>query len=350
MAYTTIDNPAEYFNTKLYTGTGATQSITGVGFKPDFVWIKSRSTVESNRLQNAVIGPTFSLASNTTQAEGNLPSIAVTSFDTDGFSIGNDASWNTNGATFVSWNWLASNTTTANTSGSISSTVSANTTSGFSIVSYTGNGTGNSTVGHGLGAVPKFMIVKKRDGVEGWGTLTASFVSAADPNILYLNNTAAEADDTNVWGTSANFTSTTFTVGTWNGSNANASTYICYCWSEIKGYSKFGKYTGNGSADGTFIYTGFKPAFIIFRRTSTGDNWVIKDSIRDPNNVAEKRIYPNQSAAEDTSVNGAIDILSNGFKNRSSNDLLNQSGDTYIYMAFAENPFVSSTGIPTTAR
>jgi len=353
MAYTTIDKPSLYFNGATYLGSASAVTVSSLSFKPDLVWIKDRQNGNNHCLVDSVRGVGKYLGSNLTAAEVNSTSQSISSFTSTGFVTGtanpaNEAASNTLG--FMSWNWLASNTTTANTSGTISSTISVNQTAGFSIVSYTGNGTGNSTIGHGLGAIPKFIIVKKRDGVEGWGTLSASFVSAADPNIVYLNNTATQADDTNVWGTSANFTSSTFTVGDWNGSNANASTYIAYCFAAIKGYSSFGSYTGNGSADGTFVYTGFKPAFLLFRRTSTGDNWVIKDSIRDPFNVSEKRIYPNQAAIEDTSVNGAIDILSNGFKNRSSNDLLNQSGDTYIYMAFAQNPFVSSTQIPTTAR
>lgn len=350
MAYTTINKGSSYFNTVIYSGNGVNPtSITTVGFQPDLLWIKCRSNAVSNLLFDAVRGPSKRLISNSTAAETTETSIA--SFDTNGWTMDADTANNGSGRTYVAWNWLANNTSgSSNTAGTITSTVAANTTSGFSIVKYTGNGTGNSTIGHGLSAVPKFIIVKSRTSADAWGTLTASFVSAADPNIVYLNNTAAEADDTNVWGTSASFDSLTFTVGTWNGSNANATDYIAYCWSEIKGYSKFGKYIGNGSADGTFVYTGFKPAFVMIRRTSTGDNWVIKDSIRDPYNVADKRIYPNQAAVEDTSVNGTIDILSNGFKNRSSNDLLNQSGDTYIYMAFAENPFVSSGGIPVTAR
>ena len=354
MAYTTINKGSSYFNTVLYTGDGTTNQTKAItfGFQPDFAWFKARDAGQSHVWVDSVRGGTKALFSEAAVVENTLAVAQL--FTSTGMIVSNDASansLNSTGSTKVSWGWLANNTSgSSNTAGTITSTVAANTTSGFSIVKYTGNGTGNSTIGHGLSAVPKFIIVKSRTSADAWGTLSASFVSAADPNIVYLNNTAAEADDTNVWGTSANFTSSTFTVGTWNGSNANATDYIAYCWSEIKGYSKFGKYTGNGSADGTFVYTGFKPAFVMIRRTDSGDNWVIKDSVRDSYNVADKRIFANSSGAEDTSVNGTIDILSNGFKNRSSNDLLNFSGGTYIYMAFAEQPLVGTNNVPATAR
>ena len=349
MAYTTIKKPSDYFNTKLYTGTGSTLNITGLDFQPDWNWTKNRSTVGgySHNLCDVIRGTTKYLKSNSTGAE-QTGSDRITSFNSDGYTLGTDANQehNFSGHTYVSWNWKANGAGSANTDGSISSTVSANTTSGFSIVSYTGNGTGNSTVGHGLGAIPKFMIVKKRDGAEGWGTLTASYVSAADPNILYLNNNAGEADDTNVWGTSANFTSSTFTVGTWNGSNANASTYICYCFAEVQGFSKFGKYTGNGNAEGPFIYTGFKPAFLMVRGTALNSEWVMLDNKREPSNDGNySALFANLTNAEGSYI---LDILSNGFKVRNTSGSFNTSGGTYTYMAFAEEPLVGDN--PATAR
>jgi hypothetical protein len=347
MAYTTINKPNLYFNTALYTGTGSNQTIT-VGFQPDLVWTKGRSLGYSHEIQDAVRGTTKVYYSDNTNAEGTT-STNIQSFNSTGYVQGSGTGVNGSSYTFVSWNWLASNTTAvANTAGTISSTVSANTTAGFSIVSYTGNGTGNSTIGHGLGAVPKFIIVKARNSVQSWGTLSASYVSAADPNIVYLNQTAAQADDTNVWGTSASFNSSTFTVGTWNGSNANGTTYIAYCWSEVKGYSKFGSYVGNGSADGTFVYTGFKPAMVIAKRTDSTGNWRIRDNKRSANNVITDVLYPNTS--DTTITEDDHDFLSNGFKVRTTGPENNASGGTFIYMAFAEQPLVGTNNVPATAR
>jgi len=346
MAYTTIKKPSDYFNTKLYTGNGSTNAITGVGFAPDFVWIKERSSTSSHVLGTTVQGVNKRLQSDTTSAEGTLSNI-FTSFDSDGFTNGADNGVNESGQTYASWNWLANGAGSANTDGTISSTVSANTTSGFSIVSYTGNGTGNSTIGHGLGATPKFIIVKNRTTVQEWGTYSPSFVSASDPNILYLSKTSAQADDTNVWGTSASFNNNTFTVGDWNGSNQSGSSFIAYCFADVQGYSKFGSYTGNGSTDGTFVYTGFKPAFVIFKVTNDNDNWHMHDNKRTTNggNPLNKVLYPNLSNSE-----GSVDIdfLSNGFKPRSNNNAFNASGKPYIYMAFAEEPLVGDN--PATAR
>jgi len=354
MAYTTIDKPSLYFNGATYLGSASAVTVSSLSFQPDLVWIKDRQNGNDHCLVDAVRGVGKYLGSNLTATEVNNTTQSISSFTSTGFVTGtanpaNEATSNTLG--FMSWNWLANNTSgSSNTSGTITSTVAANTTAGFSIVKYTGNGTGNSTIGHGLSAVPKFIIVKSRTSADAWGTLSASFVSAADPNIVYLNITAAEADDTNVWGTSANFTSSTFTVGTWNGSNANATDYIAYCWSEIKGYSKFGKYTGNGSADGTFVYTGFKPAFVIIKRSDSGVNsWHLVDNKRNTFNGMTLYLNPNSSGAEQT-YSTIMDFTSNGFKLRDGDPTFNASGGTFIYMAFAENPFVTSGGIPVTAR
>ena len=355
MAYTTINKGSSYFNTITWTGNGATsRSLTGVGFKPDFLWVKCRNQGSfSHTLSDAVRGSTKTLFSNLTNAEINNYTYGyVTSYDTDGFSAIQGASsieqYNTNADTYVAWNWLGANTTASNTSGSITSTVSANTTSGFSIVSYTGTNA-NATVGHGLGVAPKMVIVKSRSDVASWHCYHSGLTNAN--YYILLNSTAAQASQTSIWqGTTP--TSSVFSIGVNGSTNASGQTYIAYCFAEVKGYSKFGSYIGNGSTDGTFIYTGFKPAMVIIKVSSTTENWVIRDNKRDTFNNVYKQLLPNASSAEDTSNDGRFsnDFLSNGFKLRATHASTNQSGATYIYMAFAENPFVSSKGIPTTAR
>jgi len=355
MAYTTINKSTDYFNTKLYTGNGTAKSITGVGFQPDWVWIKDRDNVNSHRLFDGVRGIHKKLFSNSTSAEVTDVN-SLTSFTADGFDSGSDSGMNGSGVNFVSWNWLASNTTASNTDGSITSTVSANTTSGFSIVSYTGNGTGNSTIGHGLGATPKFIIVKRRSSAQDWGTYSPSFVSASDPNILYISKNTAQADDTNVWGTSATFNNNTFTVGDWVGSNSNGDTFIAYCFAEKTGFSKFGKYIGTGSTTATpFIYTGFKPAFVMTKGADVQDQWTLSDIPRDNavggGNGTGARLTADSDAAESTNTSWAsIQKYSNGFSPQGNDGVTNGSGSTYIYMAFAEAPLVGTNNVPCTAR
>jgi hypothetical protein len=266
----------------------------------------------------------------------------------DGFTLGSNGNSNANGNSHASWswNWLADGSAVSNTAGSITSTVSANTTSGFSIVSFTGNATAGATIGHGLGSAPSLILTKNRDFAYNWHLWTHAFSSYNDT--IQLNTTAAIDTGTLLNNTAP--TSSLITLGNSAVINASGEKIIAYVFAEKKGFSKFGSYTGNGSADGTFVYTGFKPAFVIMKRSDSADSWLMKDSVRDSYNLANKRLFPNQSVAEDTSVNGSIDILSNGFKQRGSDTLTNASGGTYIYMAFAENPFVTSTGIPTTAR
>ena len=346
MAFATIDKGSSYFNTVLYTGTGASNARTGVGFQPDWVWIKGRSGATDHGLYDAVRGVQKQLESNTTAIE-TTETTGLTAFGTDGFTVGALAQLNTSSATYVAWNWLGANTTVSNTSGTITSTVSANTTSGFSIVSYTGNGTGGATIGHGLGSTPKMMIVKRRDtAVAAWRIYHAS-----------LGNTQGMAFDTAVPTVSAIFwndtspTSTLFTVGTGSTVNTNASTYIAYCFAEVKGFSKFGSYTGNGSTDGPFVYLGFRPRFVMIKETtaaSTSD-WVMHDTSRAQYNADDLRLLANSSGAE-LNTGFPIDELSNGFKIRNTGNGVNRSAGTYIYMAFAENPFVSSKGLPCTAR
>jgi hypothetical protein len=346
MPYTVVDKGSKYFNTITYTGTGASNARTGVGFKPDWVWIKGRSGATDHGLYDAVRGVQKQLESNNTDTE-TTEATGLTAFGSDGFTVGALAQLNTSAATYVAWNWLGANTTVSNTSGTITSTVSANTTSGFSIVSYTGNGTGGATIGHGLGSTPKMMIVRNRTVGSNWRIYHASLgntqgmqfdTTAASTNVIFWNNTSP--------------TSTLFTVGTGTTVNSSATTYIAYCFAEVKGFSKFGSYTGNGSADGTFVYTGFKPAFVMVKCSSSDQAgnaiWRMYDILRSPSNVVDKESNASGSDAEATAVR--MDILSNGFKLRSTSTGSNASGATYIYMAFAENPFVSSKGIPCTAR
>ena len=358
MAYTTIKKPSDYFNTKLYTGnanasSGTTQSITNVGFQPDMVWIKSRSATTGHTVWDNIRGVTNWLTPNNTNAEGTY-SGGLTSFDSDGFTVGDGGDINRNGNTQVAWNWLASNTTASNTDGSITSTVSANTTSGFSIVSYTGNGSSSATVGHGLGVIPKMVICKERNNADNWHVRHESLSSNYN---LWLNATDRAynmTNEVNNGGIADLSSSSTFGfvqgVQDVNSVNQSGSTYIAYCFSEVKGFSKFGSYTGNGSADGTFCFTGFKPAFVMIKNTSSTGTWMIKDTKRDLFNVANTALGASNPAPEvdySSSLN-EIDILSNGFKLRDTYSDQNTSGNNYIYMAFAEEPLVGDN--PATAR
>ena len=266
MAYTTIKKPSDYFNTKIYTGNSSTLSVTGVGFQPDWTWIKDRNSAgDDHALYDAVRGATKRIRSNQTDAE-NTQSNGLTSFDSDGFTVGTNGASNGDGEPFVAWNWLASNTTASNTDGSITSTVSANTTSGFSIVSYTGNNTQGATVGHGLGSAPKMIIFKSRNGTKNWITYHDGI---GNTKAIFLNLTNAEATASSNFWNNTSPTSSVFTLGDNSNHNDTSADMIAYCFAEKKGFSKFGSYVGNGNADGTFVYTGFKPAMIIAKRTDT---------------------------------------------------------------------------------
>ena len=344
-----INKPSEYFNTKLYTGNGSTQSITGVGFQPDWVWIKVRSEINGHSLFDIVRGATKFIASDSSAAEATA-SDTLTSFTSDGFALSSSGRVNGNTQTFASWNWLANGAGVSNTDGSIASTVSANTTSGFSIVSYTGTGS-NATVGHGLGSAPKMVIFKNRDnGTQEWDTYHVGLTNAT--YFIQLNSSNAQNNTNGALRFNSTAPSTNyFSVGTATTTNESGSAMIAYCFAEKKGFSKFGSYTGNGNADGTFTYTGFKPAFLIAKRTDAGAAWVMYDSKRDIDNPSNHRLLPSASNAElveDANTN--IDFLSNGFKTRNADSDSNASGGTYIYMAFAENPLVGTNNIPTTAR
>jgi hypothetical protein len=349
MAYTTINKGSSYFNTITYTGTGSSNSLTGVGFKPDWVWIKKRNGAVGHRLYDAVRGVQNTLFSNSTDAEATGQSTTLTAFNSDGFTVISESGVNASGDTYVAWNWLGANTTVSNTSGTITSTVSANTTAGFSIVSYTGTGA-TATVGHGLGVTPKMLIVKKRDtgGTDWtvWGSVLGGTVGSEK---ITLEGQGAKTTGLNSsWFNNTAPTSTLFTIGTQSDLNSSGGTYIGYCFAEVKGYSKFGSYTGNGSSDGPFVYLGFRPAMIWTKQSNTTGPWNVLDNARGPYNVNQPYLQQNSSNAEATA--DYVDFLSNGFKIRYNGASPNASGDTIVYIAFAENPFVSSTLIPTTAR
>ena len=345
MAYTTINKPSEYFNTKLYTGNNTSTSITGVGFQPDLTWFKRRDSAAQHSLFDSVRGVTKRLASNLTNAENTITD-ALTSFDSDGFTLGVDSSnyINFNTATYASWNWKANGAGVSNTDGSITSTVSASTTSGFSIVSYTGTGS-NATVGHGLGVAPAMVIVKERSGVDAW---IVGHSSIGFTKNLLLNATNVEFADSTIWNNTAP-TSSFFSVGSSASTNESSATYIAYCFAEKKSFSKFGLYSGNSNVDGTFVYTGFKPAFVLIKGKGALENWRIFDNKRIGYNPANYILYPSGDFAEDTTGSN-IDFLSNGFKLRETNAGTNGSGQGYIYMAFASEPLVGTNGVPTTAR
>ena len=333
-------SPQDYFNTVLWTGNGGTQSITGVGFQPDWVWQKERSsdTIGWHNLIDSVRGVGKRLFSNVTNAESDAAN-NLTSFDSDGFSIGNDGDWNESDKPSVAWNWKAgtafSNDASATSVGSIDSAGSVNTDVGFSIIGYTGTGSAG-TIAHGLGAVPKMIIVKDRSATNPW------VIYHHDLGIQYysmLNDTEASLNNiSNYWSDTAP-SSTVFGINTSGGNNADGDSFIAYCFAEVDGYSKFGKYTGNGNADGTFVYTGFRPAFILFKRTNAASNWNLRDSKRDPHNVTGQYLLADDSGAEGTTSSNLIDFTSNGFKTRGTGSASNASGSTYIYMAFAEQPF-----------
>jgi hypothetical protein len=344
---TTATQAGKFFNPVLYTGTGATNSITGVGFQPDWVWIKSRNDTYNPQVYDVLRGTNNRLVPASTNAEF-ADTDALTSFNSDGFTSGAEAGMNASAITYVAWNWKANGSGSTNTAGSITSTVSANTTSGFSVVTYTGNATSNQTFGHGLGAKVDFAIIKSRSAVSSpaWMVWHRS-VCSGNGKALALEETNAIQGPfgTPIWdssNTSTQASSTTFTIGANTTINASGATYVAYCFAEVAGYSAFGSFTGNGSTDGAFVYTGFRPAFVMLKASSTGGagyNWGMFDNDRLGYNSAQRDLRANSSNAEGTDDN-LIDFLSSGFKIRStSGGFGGGSGVTYIYMAFADNPF-----------
>ena len=319
----------------LYTGTGASLSVTNTAsFKPDLVWIKSRPQARSHRLQDSVRGVGNRLASDQTAAEV-VDASSLTSFDTGGFSLGTNINYNTSAEAFVAWQWQAGQgTTSSNTSGTITSTVSVNASAGFSVVTWTGTGA-NATVGHGLGVAPQLIINKPRNAADNWISWHTSLGALG---YIYLNLTNASASAAAVWNSTLP-TSSVFSVGTSSNINTSAQTMVSYCWTPIAGFSAFGSYTGNGSADGPFVYTGFRPKWVMVKRTDASGNWWMYDTSRSTYNAAILYLFADSSAAEVSDVTEPIDFLSNGFKLKIATYQPNTSGATFIYMAFAENPF-----------
>jgi len=353
MAYTNIDDPSAYFHTQLYTGNGSTQNITNNAnagnFKPDYIWTKARGDNGSHTNQDSNRGAGKQFYPNLTYQEENVQ--GVSAFLTNGFSLGSNGTSNANNITHVAWQWKCNGGTTAsNSDGTITSTVQANTTAGFSIITYTGTGS-VGTIGHGLGVAPKMLIVKNRTTALDWAIYHKDLTD--DGYVVAFNNTDAQADSgTNRWNHTAP-TSSVIHIGAGQQTNQNTNNMVCYAFAPIQGYSKFGKYVGNGNANGPFIYTGFKPAFLIVKNiTNSGYDWAMTDNKRSPINEVDKYLWPNSTGYEysGSGINLDMDYLSNGIKLRTSRSETNHNGATFIYMAFAENPFVTSTGTPATAR
>ena len=336
--------PSEHFDSVLWTGNGSSQSISSLEFQPDFSWIKSRSIIDSHHLFDSIRGAGRRLRSDVTATENYNETAYLTSFDSDGFSLGGDDGVNKNTATYVAWNWKAGGNAASvgsNTDGSINTTdTSANVDAGFSISTWTGNATSGASVGHGLSKAPEMIINKCRSSAGNWAVYHASNTSEPETEYLELETTAATADIENIWNDQAP-TNSVFYLGNNASVNGNGETFVTYCFHSVDGYSKVGSYIGNGNANGTFVYTGFKPMMVISKYTGT-ENWNIIDTKRSPHNLMEDLLKPDSNAAEiDTQID--IDFLSNGFKPRINSGFLNGNGHTIIYIAFAETPFKYST-------
>ena len=348
MAYTAIDDPSAHFQTVLYTGNGsANLAITNGGnsdLQPDLVWIKNRVATDSHCLFDSTRGATKVIHSDVDTAE-STDTDTLDSFASDGFQVDADVKVNTNTEAYVAWQWKANGgSTSSNTNGSITSTVQTNTTAGFSIGTYTGTAD-TDTVGHGLGATVDCVIVKHRDGTSVWEVYHSSLT---ENNNLELSNNAAINTIADYWGTAVP-NATVFglpTGGYYN--NIDDGSYIFYAFTSIQGYSKFGSYVGNNDADGPFIYLGFKPAYFLLKSTDITQHWYVFDTARDTYNTSNSAMQVSGSAAQETGY--PMDFLSNGFKIRHNDGAWNGSDNSYIYMAFAEHPFVSSGGVPCTAR
>ena len=351
MAYTTINKSTDYFNTKLYTGNGSTQSITGVGFQPDLTWIKGRSDASWHRIQDAIRGATKEIYSNGSNAEGTDAN-TLTSFDSDGFSLGTAADYNGSSRTQVAWNWKAGTTGSGYTTGSGTSksySYSVNTTAGFSIVKYVGNGSSGHTIPHHLGVAPSVVMIKNLTDGEQWRvghtSLSSNFSSG-----LHLSLSNAAWTQTGAFNDTAP-SSTVFTVGNFNSTNGDGDNFIAYCFAEVSGYSRFGSYKSSGYSDGPFSYTGMKPKFLLIKNTSDSAEWEIYDSERAGYNPANYHLNAEDSSVEST-LTGRLDLLSNGFKIRVTNSGPINSGTAgrnYIYMAFGQS-LVGSNNVPCTAR
>ena len=350
-----IADGSEHFDTLLETGTGSARTVSGLSFTPDFLWAKGRNATSSHLLYDSVRGVDKSLNTNTTLTEDTTAG-QLTSFNSGGYSLPNDTAGylNYSSRTYAFWNWKAGGSGSSNTDGSITSTVSANPSAGFSIVTYTGNGTSNQTVGHSLGVAPAMIILKDRDPnatSNRWWVWQKSLTSGHN---ITLDDTASSfaVSGTTSGGIGSSPTSTTFTLqnGTSNNNNVNENgdRFVAYCFAEVESYSKFGIYTGNGSLDGPFVYCGFRPAWVMIKRADGSGEWFMVDTSRNPYNSSDQDLFANFTTAE-TSSSGK-DLLSNGFKIRESGASMNASGGSFIFMAFAENPFGGNGVSPATAR
>ena len=351
MAYTAINKSGLHFKPKIWNGNSSTQAITGIGFQPDFVWLKQRSGTQRNQLIDAVRGTNVILKSDGTDASGPDTDI-LNSFDSDGFTLGYQDQSNDTGATYIGWSWKAGGGQgSANTDGTINTTyTSANTTAGISIIQYSGNGSAGATIGHGLGVAPDFVMIKRMDTTSNWivGTSATGFTK-----FLYLNTTDVETTNSGTFNNTAP-SSSVITLGSWNDVNNSSGTYICYAFANKPGFSQAGLYEGNGSADGPFVYTGFKPSFIMIKPKGLARNWTNWDNARDIFNPHWNYIYPNLSQggtniAQGSSGTYAIDFVSNGFKVRNTDDKFNGSSQGMIYLAFGQT-LVGSNNVPATAR
>ena len=345
MAYTTIDDGSEYFQTLLYTGNGSSsRALTNDGnsdLQPDWLWVKNRSNAVTHGIWDSSrgAGKRLTIATDAEEDQTN-----VASFNSDGFTVNTGDIINTNSHTYAAWQWKANGGTVANdTNGDITTSVQASQTAGFSIATYTGNGGSNQTLGHGLGAEPDFVIFKDRDSSSAWRIFVRSLGAS---KFLNLNTNDAENTSTNIF---PSHSSTTIGVEQNDVMNKNSSNHIMYSFRSIQGYSKISSYKGNGNADGAFVYTGFRPAWILGKRSTGGHGWFLFDDERDNHNPVNQLLEPHVNNAE-SNDSFDIDILSNGFKARGSENTINGNDETYVYMAFARHPFVSSKGVPTTAK
>jgi hypothetical protein len=350
MAYTTIDNPVEYFSATLYTANGTARTIA-TGHQSDWVWLKRRDGAAGHRIADSVRGVNKLLYADSSTNEQSA-SNTITGFVSTGFTLGDDSGGydvNTSSNTMVAWSWKAGTSFTNDASstgvGTIDSTGSVSDTAGFSITSYTGTGSAG-TIKHGLSTVPKMIIVKNRDAAQHWGVY---HVGIGNTKHLRLNSTNAASDSNNLWNNTTP-TSSVFSVAGQDMVNKSGDNSIAYCFAEKKGYSKFGSYTGNGNADGTFVYTGFKPAFVIAKNTGASEGWSLFDNKRSTSgaNLIDDFLVPSSSEAEISQ--NVCDFVSNGIKFRHVDGKYHNSGGSYIYMAFAESPFVNSNGVPNNAR
>ena len=349
MAYTTIDDSSAYFQTKLYTGNGGTNALTLDGnsnLQPDWVWIKNRNGTQDHHLFDSVRGTLKRLESNSTAQEETRAN-SITSYDSDGFTLGDYANTNTNNDTYVAWNWKAGTSVSGNTSGGTAKAYSGSvsTDAGISIITYLGNDNSAHVVPHHLGVAPELTIIKERSNADIW---VVQNVYSGFGNYMTLHTNSASATNGGNFITSVSSSAVTMNENAVN--NANDESYILYSFASKQGYSKIGTYIGNGNADGPFIPLSFEPAFLIYKRTDTAKSWYMNDNKRDVHNPVDGVLLADATDAENASHGNKIDFLSNGFKSRSTGSTVNSSGGTYLYMAFAENPFVTSTGVPATAR